>query len=157
MAAGRKYSINGSLTAPNSATAPIMNLNNPGTAVRPMIYDVVVGSTATPADNAAKFQLQRSTTAGVTPTTTITPQAIDPGDPASTATTFQGSYGTNPTLTASAFVLQWSQNQRATFRWVAAPDSELVIPATSNNGLALVNSAIGGSAVAYEWYMLFAE
>lgn len=154
---GRKYTISGTLTAPNSATAPLSTLNNPGTAIRPMIYDIFVGSTATPADNAARFQIQRSTTAGSTPTTTLTPQAIDPGDPAATAVGYQGTFGTNPTLTASAFLLNWSQNQRATVRWVAAPNSELIIPATSNNGLALVNAAIGGSAVAYEWSFLFAE
>lgn len=157
MAMGRKYAINGSLTAPNSTTAPIAVLTST-TAIRPMVYDIVVGSTATPADNAAKFQIQRATTAGTGATTTITPQALDPGDPAATATANQGAYTTtNPTLTASAFLLQWSQNQRATFRWVAAPTSELVIPATSANGVALVNPAIGGSAVAYDWLMLYAE
>jgi hypothetical protein len=156
MAMGRKYATSGSLTAPNSAIAPISNIIST-TAIRPMIYDIIMGSTATPADNSAKFQLQRCTTAGTTPTTTITPTPIDPGDPASTATSFQGTWATNPTLTANLFVLQWSQNQRATFRWVAAPTSELVMPATASNGLALVNPAIGGSAVAYDWMMLFAE
>lgn len=156
MAMGRKYAVSGSLTAQNSTTAPQSDLRGT-TAIRAMIYDLIVGSAATPADNAARFQLQRSTTAGSTPTTSITPQAIDPGDPAASSTCDQGTYSTNPTLTASAFLLNWSQNQRATFRWVAAPTSELVIPATSNNGIALVNPAIGGSAVAYEWLMLFAE
>lgn len=155
---GRKYAVSGSIAQADSTSAPLMNLNNPGTAIRPMVYDIIVGSgTVSPADNACRFQIQRSTTAGSTATTSITPQAIDPGDPAATATCFQGTYSTNPTLTASAFLLNWSQNQRATFRWVAAPTSELVIPATANNGIALVTPAHGGSTTTWEWLMLYAE
>lgn len=159
MAMGRKYAVSGTLTAPNSTTAPVSILTvGAATTVRPMVYDVVVGSHATPADNAAEFQLQRSTTTGSGATTTITPQALDPGDPAATAIAYQGTFTTSqPTLTANAFLLQWAQNQRATFRWVAAPTSEIVIPATANNGVALVNPAIGGSAVTYDWLMLYAE
>lgn len=153
---GRRYVVNQSLVAQNSTTANIMNLTSTA-AIRCRIYDVIIGSTATPADNAAKFQVQRSTTAGTTPTTTITPTALDSADPAAVATCNQGTYVTPPTLTANLFLLQWSQNQRATFRWVAAPLGEMVLPATASNGAALVNPAIGGSAVVYDWMFHYEE
>jgi hypothetical protein len=134
----KSYSINGNLTNTASSTAPLLNIVG-GTTVRVKIYDLCMGSDATPADQATKYALQRSTTAGTTPTTAITPQALDAADPAAVAVGNQGTFAANPTLTANAFLLQWSQNQRATYRWVAAPGKELIVPATSANGIALLS------------------
>lgn len=145
----RSYSVAGNCLNTASATLPLGNLVG-STTIRPRLYDVMLGSDATPADNAAKYAFQRSTTVGTwggAGGAAITPQAIDPGDPAAVATANQGVCSVGPTLTASAFLLQWAQNQRATFRWVAAPGKELVIPATANNGLALMSLVVGGSAV----------
>jgi hypothetical protein len=50
-----------------------------------------------------------------------------------------------PTLTAGATLLNWAQNQRATFRWVAAPGKELVIPATTAYGIVLMNPVLTGA------------
>src|SRR5690348_11437795 len=98
MSLGRKYAVSGSLTAPNSTTAPIAELVG-STTIRPLVYDIVVGSSATPADNAARFQIQRATTTGSGATTTLTPQALDGGDPAATAVAYQGTWTTTqPTL-----------------------------------------------------------
>lgn len=133
----RSYSAVGAVTTPNSATLPIMNLLST-TAIRPRIYDLVVSSSSTPADNVGQFKLQRCTTAG-TPGSALSTFPVDYGDPASTATAGLAIFGAGPTLTANAFVLQWSQNQRATFRWVAAPSKEIVIPATASYGIALMN------------------
>jgi len=144
----RRYAICVTATGPNSTTLPYVTLIGT-TAIRPRIYDVVMGSVATAADNAARWEFQRCTTAG-TAGSSVTPQALDPGDPAAAATSGLAVFSAGPTLTASAFVLHWSQNQRATFRWVAAPGGELVIPATANNGLALMEMSIAGSAVAQE-------
>lgn len=139
----RSYSINGSATTNASATLPLLTVISTA-AVRTKIYDVVVGSDATPADNAAKFQFQRCTSAG-TAGSSITPQAIDPGDPAAVTTSGLAVFSVGPTLTASAFLLQFAVNQRATFRWVAAPGKEMVCPATASNGIALMNPVVGGS------------
>ena len=156
MIGGRKYSVPFTLLAPASATSPVATLT-PTAAVRPAIYDITVGSHATPADNAAEFTLYRFT---VAPTgaaaTVVTPSALDSGDPASLTTAGQGAYATTqPTLGAA--LLQWAQNQRATFRWVAAPTSELVSAAGTANGLTLLNPAIGGSAVVYDGVIMFIE
>lgn len=132
----RNYSVAGNcVSGTGSATLPIMNIVG-ATTVRTMIYDIMVGTDATPADNAFKFTFQRGTTAGTwggAGGAAITPQALDSGDPAALAAANQGVCSVGPTLTASALLLQWAQNQRATFRWVAAPGSELKQPASTNS------------------------
>lgn len=154
----RNYNVSGNVAQSSSATLPFGNIIST-TAIRPMIYDITMGSDATPADNASTFAFQRGTTVGTwagAGGAAITPQAIDPGDPAATATANQGIASVGPTLTASAFVLQWAQNQRATFRWVAAPGSELKMPATASNGLNLVNR-VSTASVNWAWTWLYQE
>lgn len=136
----RKYGITGNCSSASSSTLPIANIVGT-TAVRTMLYDMTIGSDATPADQAAKYSWQRSTTVGTwagAGGAAITPQALDPGDPAAVTTSNQGICSVGPTLTASAFLLQVALNQRATYRWVAAPGSEIKIPATASNGIALM-------------------
>lgn len=138
---GRRYSIAGQDT--NTAATTIIELRST-TAIRPRIYDLLLGSDATPADNAAEYVLQRTTTAG-TFGTSFTPVALDPGDPAATATSGFAHSG-EPTYTANALLLDFATNQRATFRWIAAPAGEIVLPAAAN-GVGLQVITVGGSAV----------
>lgn len=139
----RRYSAIGQVAVAASKT--MLGLTNGGTVVRPKIYDILIGSGATPADQASRFLLQRCTAAG-TAGSSFTPVALDSGDPAAQCAVGVGIYSGEPTLTASAFLLNISMNQRATFRWVAFPGGELIGPATSGNGMALVCSAATGSA-----------
>lgn len=133
---GRNYGVNGNcVSGTGSATLPIMNIVS-ATTVRPKIYDINLGTDAAPADNALKFQFQRGTTAGTwggAGGAAITPQALDSGDPAALATANQGVCSVGPTLTAAAFLWSWAMNQRASIRWVAAPGSELILPAAVNS------------------------
>lgn len=131
------------------ATLPILTLNTQASAptARPEIYDIVIGSEATPADQAGKYDLIRVTNAGATGTAAIGPNALDPAYPASVAQLFQGTYATAPAATANSTLLRISLNQRATFRWVAAPESGLIVPATANNGIELQSVASTGSPV----------
>lgn len=154
----RNYSVNGNCSSASSSTLPIGNIVG-ATTIRPMIYDVLIGSDATPADQACKYTWQRSTTAGTwagAGGAAITPQALDPADPAALATANQGICSAGPTLTASAFLLQLPMNQRATVRWVAAPGSELKIPATANNGLSLV-PLVATATYNVAWTWLYQE
>lgn len=137
----RRYAVDGQDT--NTAATSILGLTSAAT-VRPKLYDMVVGSDATPADNAAEYVLQRYTAAGTV--TAVTPQALDPGDPAALASAGEA-HTVEPTYTANAIMLQWAQNQRATFRWVAAPGGEIVLPATAANGVGVQVIGIAGSAV----------
>lgn len=139
----RRYSIDGQDT--NTAATTILGLTSAAT-IRPGIYDLILGSDATPADMAAEYVLQRYTAAGTS--TAVTPQALDPGDPASLAASTTGeAHSAEPTYTANAILLQFPCNQRATFRWVAAPEGELILPATAANGVGLQVISLAGSAV----------
>ena len=137
----RRYSINGQAT--NTAAKTILGLTSAAT-VRPRIYDFILGSDATPADMAAEYALQRYTAAGTA--TAVTPQLLDPGDPASLCSAGQA-HTVEPTYTANALLLQVAVNQRATFRWVAAPGGEIVLPATAANGVGLQVISVSGTPV----------
>lgn len=136
------YSIDGQDT--NTAATTIIGVDAGSTARRIKVYDLILGSDATPADNAAEYNLQRYTVDGTS--TAITPQALDPADPAALAEAGEA-HSVEPTYTANAILLNLASNQRATIRWVAAPGGELVIPATADNGLGLQSITVGGSAV----------
>lgn len=100
---------------------------------RQKLYDLIVGSEASPADNAFLWTTTRFTAAGTS--TAVTPEAVDGADAAALADVGED-HTAEPTYTGIS-LLDIPLNQRATFRWVANPGSELVIPATANNGLGL--------------------
>lgn len=138
----RRYSIDGA-QAVASAADSVLGLTS-ATTIRPAIYDVIFGSTATPADNALQWLLQRYTAAGTA--TAVTPQKLDPGDPAALAAAGEN-HTAEPTYTANEILLNIAANQRSTQRWVAAPGGELKAPASANNGIGVqpVHSSFTGS------------
>ena len=150
---GRRYTGIGS--AASGANKTVLNLIS-ATTIRPALYDMVIGSVATPADAAVKWHVQRTTAVG-TEGSGYTPVALDPGDPASLADYGVGAYSVEPTFTANAVLLQISMNQRNTFRWVAAPGGELIAPATANNGLGCQTTAVSTGTTAYEVVMFHEE
>lgn len=151
MSVGRKYALSVGVTNTVSVTQVTLIATS---AIRPSLYDLLISSAAAPADNAANYQVKRFTAAGTT--TALTPQALDEGDPAATATA--GSNATvEPTYTANAILLNLSANQRTTARWLARDGGELVAPATAANGLGLFVSAVGGSSVATQYTAHYAE
>ena len=139
-----KYAIDGQAT--NTAATTILQYNADATRPRrsKMAY-LTLGSDATPADNAAEYNIQRFTVVGAT-TTAVTPQPLDPADAATEMDAFEDS-NIEPTYTANAVLLNFMANQRATFQWYAAPGYELVGPATASNGLGLLSVTVAGSAV----------
>ena len=147
------YSVDATV-ASGAASTTVLGLDGT-TTTRGRLYDLILGSSATPADNAADFQIRRFSTNNGTGTA-VTPIALDPADSAAEIDATQ-TYTVAPSLTANAEVLRWSQNQRATFRWVAAPGGEIVIPATSDSGVALIVDAIAGSAVAWQTCFHYSE
>mgnify|MGYP007071651626 CR=1 FL=1 len=145
----RRYSVTGNCLNTASATLPLGNIVST-TAIRPRVYDFLLGSDAAAADNAASYKLQRGTTVGTwagSGGAAITPKPLDMADPAATFTANQGVCSAGPTLTSGEFLLGFAVNQRATFRWVAAPGGELVLPATASASLNLMSLVVGGSAV----------
>jgi hypothetical protein len=136
-----------------SSTVPMFNLVG-ATTRRLRAYDFIVGCDAAPADQASKFVFRRTSAAG-TSSSTVTPTKLDPADGASIAL-YDTAWSGNPTITASSDLLQVPVNQRATFRWVAAPGSELVVPATAGAGLALI-SDVATSAANNAFTLIWAE
>ena len=134
-----KYSVSGDGIIAGADPQTLINLFSVAGGKRGKIYDLVLGSDATPADQAASFELKRTTALG-TEASGFAPVPLDPADGASDFDAGIG-HSTEPTQTASSELLRFSLNQRASFRWVAAPGSELVIPATTNNGINLVRRA----------------
>ena len=138
----RSYAVFGdNIAAQNSATVPQLQIVAT-TAIRPKVYEFTMGSPSTPADQAASWLWKRSSTAS-TGGTAVTPSPIDPGDPAATATAMVAPSMSAPTL--GVVLMDFALNQRATYRWVAAPSKEMISPATANNGLTLMNSVLTGA------------
>lgn len=133
---GRKYSVIGNATCTQSATLPLLTLISTAN-IRPKIYDIQLGSGASPVDQQGRFVLQRCTTTG-TPGSAITPQALDPGDPVALATSGLAVFSVGPTLSANAFLLQLAGAMRSTLRWVPKDGHEIVLPAAASNGVALM-------------------
>jgi len=106
-----------------------------GTAVRRgKIYDILIGTNGTPADNYMEFDLSQQTADGTA--TTATPVKLDQADAAYLGVS-KANYTAEGTITATSSVFYVGINQRASYRWVAAPGSEIVYPATNLAGYAL--------------------
>lgn len=113
------------------------------------LYDLILGSEASPADAAFLYRVRRCTTAGTL--TSVTPKNLDPAD-ATTELDAGQNHTVEPTYTASSELLEVALNQRATFRWVASPGGELVCPATASNGMGIetpTSSAVVITATVY--------
>lgn len=118
-----------------SLTLSVGNVTAPAASARRIrLTDVILGQEGTVGDAPTLYTCQRCTTTGTR--TTVTPQSLDPADAACVATAGEN-HTVEPTYTAGAILLNVALNQRATFRWVAAPGGELVIPATANNGIGI--------------------
>jgi hypothetical protein len=130
-----KYAITGSQATVSGSYKTVLDVfATTGALRRGKVYDVLIGTNGTPADNYLQWDISRMTADGTG--TAVTPQALDPADVAALATA-KNNYSAEPTITAGSSLFNVGVNQRASYRWVAAPGSELLFPATANNGLAL--------------------
>ena len=118
------YKTLASLTAATGAT----------TLRKAWIYDIMVGADGTPADNALTYKVDRQTTVGTGTAATASP--LDAGDAAALITETVNNT-VEPTVTSATQMFELAVNQRASYRWVAAPGGELVVPATNAAGIGL--------------------
>lgn len=140
-----KYSLELNRTASTSLSAGFFQ----ATATSPRrlkIYDWIFGCEATPADNPFLWSVNRVTAAG-SPAggSAVTPAPLDLADAASLFDATEGPT-TDPTVSATR-LLSIALNQRATFRWVAAPGGELISPATDNLGFAVMTPTSSALAI----------
>lgn len=118
------------------------------------ILEFTLGMEAPPASLANLWTFQRFTAPGTD--TAVVPQPLDPADPA--ALTVAGANSSvEPTYTAAQVLSTVALNQQATFRWLSAPGSELVAPATNNNGIGLLTPTVGSVAAAASADVKFRE
>lgn len=111
-------------------------------AIKPRIFELIVGSDATPADVATEFNLIRGTVSGTG--TALTVVQVDPGDGAVVASAEGGTF-TGSTKTANSILMMLALNQRATFRWVCLPEDGFVVPAVADNWVGLESIGSGGT------------
>jgi hypothetical protein len=108
------------------------------------IYDIMMGSEASPTDSVNLWQVARITAAGTS--TGVTPALLDLADGAALTVCGENHSG-EPTYTAGLVMLSIPLNTRATFRWVAAPGGELVGPATNAAGFGVKTPTASSTAV----------
>lgn len=116
---------------------------------RGRIYDILVGTNGTPADSYVEYDCIRTTwdttrayTGAVSSVSSA--YALDGADAGfRAAVTMNASQGSSAAYSLLAEIWYVGVNQRASYRWVAAPGSELVWPANSS-----ATTAIPGNALA---------
>jgi hypothetical protein len=138
----RNYNVdNESACASPGKTAIVVTT---GGTVRPCLYYIDLGSSASPADNAILWLIQRCTAAGTS--TAYTPVPLDSADPAAISSAGVAC-SVEPTYTANKVLWRKAINQRSALSLVLDPDGALIAPATSNNGWGLLptNSAFTGN------------
>lgn len=109
---------------------------------RARLMEIELGNASSPADNAFIFIIQQISGLTTIAGTTKTPAFQDQADTlASTIVCKDTITADGSLLTAGAFALNWAVNQRGSVRYVAAPGTEIVIPATASNGFLIGVSA----------------
>jgi hypothetical protein len=91
-----------------------------------------IGTDTAPADNVLTWDVSRVTTTGTG--SAATPSPTD-GSKRAAGTVSTVNQTAEPSLGVSLWAMPL--NQRASFRWVAVPGGELIIPATNNAGVAI--------------------
>ena|SRR5262245_14788430 len=115
---------------------------------RGKVYDVLVGTNGTPGDTFVEWDISRCTTSSTA--TFVTGQALDPADQTTHLTLAVVNSSQHGTISVQNL---WyvGMNQRASYRWVCAPGSELVWPTTTSNGLVLRPRGSYTSTVTATW------
>ena len=100
-------------------------------AVRPKIVHFWLGCSTDELDDMLLWGVQRTTAAGTS--TALTPEELDSGDPAATATAGDN-HTVEPTYTSAAYIFHVNVNTRGAYQWHAYPGREPTAPATAANG-----------------------
>jgi hypothetical protein len=134
-----RYSVTMQRTA--SATLDVGSVINAAASPRRFeLFDIFMGSEATPGDFAFLYTVNKRTGAA----TGGTAPAVAPlNDSDTIASTLVANQAPSANGAGSGVKLSIPLNQRATFRWVAAPGSEIVSPATTSNGYSIATPTAG--------------
>lgn len=123
-----KYAASGSQTLSSSLITALSLSAATASLRRAFVGEFIIADVGTPADNVVLHTVQRGSTSGTG--TAVTPTRLDLAD-AESDTVAKENHTSEPTYTSTEELAEIPLNTRATFRWVAAPGYELVIPATN--------------------------
>jgi len=137
------YSAEGNRTG--SATLAALTAQADATTPRRLqLMEWNFGSEGTVADNPFLWKIERCTDAATAAGTTLTPNPLDLAEAAALFTAHEA-VSTNPGL--GAVLLSIPLNQRATMRWVANPDVQIISPATARRGFAVRTTTTASVAI----------
>lgn len=125
---------------------------------RGKLYDILIGTNGTPADNFTEFDVVLvtlgTTPSGITGTLISSLSSTFANDPADINFVSAISINSTAEVGITAVTEKWyiGMNQRASYRWVCAPGSEILYPAnssaTGSNGLSLRARSAGYTGTA---------
>lgn len=135
------------ITVANSSAVP--NTLGAGLYATGRLYDILIGTNTAPADNYLEYDVCRATI-GTTPTAVTLGVSsissnfavdVDPNDARNSLNWIAINSTAEGGIAANTEIWYVGVNQRASYRWVSAPGSELMWPPNSsaigNNGLCL--------------------
>jgi len=120
------------LTTSYKTQADVTAATGATTLRRAWLYDMMFGVDGTAADNVIVWKVDRQTSTGTR--TAIVPPPLDTGD-APILIVVGVNTTIEPIITATTQLVELAVNQRASYRWVAAPGGELVVPAVNVAGI----------------------
>ena len=116
----------------------------PTVAIRPKVFEIIIGCAATPAAQAALWVFQTCSDVGASGTS-WTPIKLDPADPASLVSMLVN-HSTEPTYVANSILWRMALNQQATFDFKTNAGKELTIAASATAGAGIKTSTSTGTA-----------
>lgn len=149
---GDRYAVTGRQDVTTATPGDTSLTLNGVTTTRGRVYDFILTCGGTPADNAIQWLVRRHTASG-TGTAVSTIAEVDLDGPVALIAA-EEDHTAEPTYTAGGELMDNIINQRAAFRWVAAPGGELMIPAASDAGIgwtAFHASYTGSAEVSVHW------
>lgn len=143
---GMRYASTGNQATTSTSDKHMLEVLG-GTGVVCKIYDLMVGADGTPADNALVYSVHKLTAGGTA--TAVTPEPLD----AIAALAAEASAAENHTVeptTGGIPLIELPINQRASYRWVAAPGGEFIsaLAAGDGYGFSVRSAAYTGAAKA---------
>ena len=149
---GDVYSVTGRQDVTTATPGDTSLTLNGVTTTRGRVKEWTISTGGTPADNAIQWLARRHSASGTgTAVSTIAENDLD-GPVALIAA--EEDHTVEPTYTAGGELFDNFLNQRATYRWVATPNGEWLIPATSDAGVgwtAFHASYTGSAEVSASW------
>jgi hypothetical protein len=125
-----RYVARHSAAAQPGFNKPLLLLGTGSEVCRAWIYEIRLSSEVTPDDKTGIFEVVRFT--GTLAATDLAETRVDPAEGVSNMSA-RGATITGFTRTPNTVLLSFPLHQRATFRWLAKPGGQIVVPRIIDN------------------------